>query len=195
MFLRVRTVSLLHESRWKLTELVRLMHKVVQQSRNRSFHNEHTQCTPFDPKLMFWCVLHRFVTARKLVQGGMNWCDSCTSSCNEVMLEFLATSAPSPQHWTLNSWFVAFHNVLLLHESRCKTRRTGATNAQALAMNTPDTPHVTRNSCFGVFQTALVQHESQCKIGRTGATNAQIRATKLCRNFSQLTYRIHPIGP
>jgi hypothetical protein len=36
----------------------------------------------------------------------------------------------SPLHWTQNSCFAAFWTVSLLHESRCKTGRTGAINAQ-----------------------------------------------------------------
>jgi hypothetical protein len=39
-------------------------------------------------------------------------------------------SAPDPPHRTLNSCFVAFRTVLLLHGSRCKTRRTGGINVQ-----------------------------------------------------------------
>jgi hypothetical protein len=35
-----------------------------------------------------------------------------------------------PLHWTQNSCFGAFLTILLLHESRCKTDRTGAINAQ-----------------------------------------------------------------
>jgi len=31
----------------------------------------------------------------------------CKSSCHEMALEFFATNAPNPDHWTLNSYFVA----------------------------------------------------------------------------------------
>ena len=34
--------------------------KFVPRSRVRIFHNEHTQSTPSDPKLMFWCVSYYF---------------------------------------------------------------------------------------------------------------------------------------
>jgi hypothetical protein len=40
------------------------------------------------------------------------------------------TNAPDPLHWNQNSCFGAFRTVSLLHESRCKTGRTGAINAQ-----------------------------------------------------------------
>jgi hypothetical protein len=38
--------------------------------------------------------------------------------------------APSPLHWTQNSCFGAYRTVSVLHESRCKTGRTGAIIAQ-----------------------------------------------------------------
>ena len=40
----------------KQVELVYLMHKFVPGSRFLIFHNERTQSTPLDPKLMFVCV-------------------------------------------------------------------------------------------------------------------------------------------
>ena len=38
----------------KQGELVQLMRKFVPRSHDGIFHNEHTQSTPLDPKLMFW---------------------------------------------------------------------------------------------------------------------------------------------
>jgi hypothetical protein len=49
---------------------------------------------------------------------------------NEVALEFFETNAPDPLHWTQNSYFGAFRTISLLHETRCKTSRTGPINAQ-----------------------------------------------------------------
>src|SRR6185312_11433577 len=56
-------------------------------------------------------------------------------------LGFFATNTPDPRHWTLNSYFGAFLNVLgafgivlLLHKTRCRTGRTGATNTKVHAM-------------------------------------------------------------
>ena len=37
-------------------ELVQLMQKFVPRSHLGIFHNERTQSTLFDPKLMFWCI-------------------------------------------------------------------------------------------------------------------------------------------
>jgi hypothetical protein len=48
----------------KLAELLPLTHKFAKQSRVRIFRNELIRSTPLDPKLMFWVVSDRFVTAR-----------------------------------------------------------------------------------------------------------------------------------
>jgi hypothetical protein len=117
----------------KLAELVTLSHKFTKQSRVGIFRNERTRSnrsTPFDQKLMFWGVSDRFVTARNSMQNWPNWCHYHTSSLSKVASEFFVTNAPKPLHWTQDSSFVAFRTVSLLYESRCKTGRTGAINAQ-----------------------------------------------------------------
>jgi hypothetical protein len=50
-------------------ELVPLLHKFAEQGRVKIFRNERTRSTPFDPKLMFWGVSDRFITARKSMQN------------------------------------------------------------------------------------------------------------------------------
>ena len=68
------TVWLPYETQCKTAELVQ---KFVPRSRFGIFRNEHTQSTPLDPKLTFWCVLYylefildRLVALRNSVQ---NW--------------------------------------------------------------------------------------------------------------------------
>jgi hypothetical protein len=56
----------------KLAELVPLTHKFAKQSRVQIFRNERTRSTPLDPKLMFWAVSDRFVTALKSMQNWLN---------------------------------------------------------------------------------------------------------------------------
>jgi hypothetical protein len=114
----------------KLAELVPLSHKFAKQGRVGIFGNERTRSTPLDSKLIFWGVSDRFITAQKSMQNWLNWCHLRTSSLNKVAPEFLATNAPDPLYWTQNSCFGAFQTVSLLHESQCKTGRTGAINAQ-----------------------------------------------------------------
>jgi hypothetical protein len=65
MFGAFQTVSLLHESDAKLVELTLLVHKFAKLSCVGIFRNERTGSIPLDPKLMFWTVSDRFVTARK----------------------------------------------------------------------------------------------------------------------------------
>jgi hypothetical protein len=64
------------------------------------------------------------------VQNGPNWCHECEGSLNKVATQFFTRNAPNPVHWYRNSCFGAFRTVSLLHETRCKTSRTGALNAQ-----------------------------------------------------------------
>jgi hypothetical protein len=79
---------------------------------------------------MFWGISDRFITPRKSMQNWPNWCHYRTTSLNKVVSEFFETNAPDPLQLTQNSCFSAFRTVLLLHESRCKTSRTGAIIAQ-----------------------------------------------------------------
>ena len=82
------------------------LQKFVPRSRVGIFLNERSRSTPLDPKLTFWCVLYYlsafgtvWLPLRNSVQNGPN---KCKSSCDEVALEFFATNAPDPPHWTLN---------------------------------------------------------------------------------------------
>ena len=45
---------------------------------------------------------------------------------------------------------------------------------------------------FGCIWDSLLHYNTQFKTGQTGA---KVRAMKSCRNFSQQTHPIHPIGP
>jgi hypothetical protein len=110
----------------KQHELLTLSHKFAKQSRVGIFSQRTTPSNPFDQKLMFCGVSDHFVTARKSMQNWPNWCHYRTSSVNKIASEFFATNAPNPLHLTQNS----FRTVSLLYESRCKTGRTDAINAQ-----------------------------------------------------------------
>jgi hypothetical protein len=115
----------------KLAELVPLMHKFAKRNCVRIFSNERTRSAPLDPKLKFRGISDYFVTPRKSVQNGSNW---CTTWLNEVALECFTKNALDPLHWIQNSCFGAFRTILLLHKSRCKIGRTGAINAQVREM-------------------------------------------------------------
>ena len=60
----------------KRAQLVQLMHKFVPQSRDRTFRNERTRSTTFDPKLIFSCVswcLGAFGIFSLLTKLGAKW--------------------------------------------------------------------------------------------------------------------------
>jgi len=46
--------------------------------------------------------------------------------CHEVVLEFIATKAPDPPHWTLNSCFGASHSVWVHFAMFCYNTKLGA---------------------------------------------------------------------
>ena len=111
------TVSLLHET-WCKTSQTGAINAFMPRFRAWIFRNERSRSTPLNPKDMFWCVSFRsgafwnsFATAWNLVQNAPNWCNYCKSSCNDVLLEFFATNAPDPHHWSLNSFFGVFLSV------------------------------------------------------------------------------------
>jgi hypothetical protein len=68
------TVSLLHEIGAKLAKLVQLMQKFMPRYRARIFHNERSQSTPLDPKLMFWCVSFHLGAFGTVLLQHETWC-------------------------------------------------------------------------------------------------------------------------
>ena len=57
-----------------------------------------------------WVHLGPFFALQHSVQNGSNW---CKSSGHEVASEFFVTNTPDPAHWTQNSYFCAFHTILV----------------------------------------------------------------------------------
>jgi hypothetical protein len=158
---------------------VTLSHKFARQSRVGNFCNGRTRSTPLDPKLMYWGISDRFVTARKSLQNWPNLCHYRTSSLNKVVSEIFATKAPHPLHSTQNSCIRAFRTVPLVHESRCKkvaelVPLVHEVVSKFFTMNAPGPLHWTQNSCFGAFRTVSLLHESRCKTGRTRVIIAQV---------------------
>ena len=148
------------------------------------------------------------VDLQNLEQNGRN---CCKSLCHEVALEFFATNAPDPPHWTLNSCFGAFRTILVhLGPFGCLTK-LGAKRAELLQKLLPRSRvgifRNERTRCtpsdqklmfrcvsyyLGTFGTVWLPYENRCNTGRT---SAKVRAMKSRRNFfSQRTHPIHPIG-
>jgi hypothetical protein len=69
-----RTVRYWTNVHAKLAELVPLTHKFAKRRYVTKFRNECNRSTPLDPKLIFWGISDRFVTARKSMQSWPNWC-------------------------------------------------------------------------------------------------------------------------
>jgi hypothetical protein len=57
----------------KLAELVPLTLKFAKRSYVGKFRNERSCSSQLDPKLMFWGIPHRFVTARISMQNWPKW--------------------------------------------------------------------------------------------------------------------------
>ena len=131
---------MLSESFGCLTKLgaqrAELVQKFVPRSRVRIFRNEHTQSTPLDPKLTFWCILYylgafgtiwlpseiRCKTAelpQKFVpQSRIGiFCNKCTRS---------APLDPKLMFWCILYYLCAFGIVWLPYETRCKTGQSSA---------------------------------------------------------------------
>ena len=112
-----------------------LVQKFVPQSRVRIFHNERTQLTPLDPKLMFCCISYNFGSFGTVWLPYENRCKTGQTSafvpqtsvgifCNERN-----RSNPLDPKLTFSCvsyHLVAFGTVWLPYETRYKTGRTSA---------------------------------------------------------------------
>ena len=91
-----------------------LVQKFVPRSRIVIFREKHTRSTPYDPKLMFWCVSYHFGafgSVRMPYETRGKTDRTCKISCHEVASEFFASNPPDPLHWSLNSCFCAFCTI------------------------------------------------------------------------------------
>jgi hypothetical protein len=112
----------------KLVWIAPLTHKFAKWCCNSFFHNERNWSTPLDPKLMFWGILDRFITARNSMQNWPNWHHE-----HKFAKRSCVGSFPNERTWStpLDPKHMFWH-VSLVHESRCKTGQTGAFSAQVL---------------------------------------------------------------
>jgi hypothetical protein len=155
---------------------------------------------------MFQCVSYYLVALQNSVQNRPKW---CKSSCHEVVSESFATNALDPPHGTLTSFSVRFilfgciweSLVVLQHNAKWANleqkfvpqSRVGIFRSE----HTRSTPLDSKLMFWFVLYyldvcgTVWLPYKTQCKTGRTGA---KVRAMKSCRNVSQRTHPIHPIG-
>ena len=108
------TVSLLHKTCCKTRQTGAINAKFRPRCLVRIFGNEHSQSTLLDPKLMFWCVSFHSDVVWTVSLLHKTWCKSAKlvqlmqMFMHDVVLEFFATNASDPLHWSLNSCFGAF---------------------------------------------------------------------------------------
>ena len=82
-----------------------LVQKFVPRSCVRVFHDEHTQSTPLDPKLMFWCVSYHLGAFGTVWSPYETRCKTGRTSAKvratKSRRNFLLKCTNAP-HWTLN---------------------------------------------------------------------------------------------
>ena len=190
------------------------MHKFVPLSCIGIFHNERTQSTPLDPKLMFCCIsyrLHAFGTVKlpyetrakhsKLVQKFMP--RSCIGIFHNERTRYTPLD-PKLTFWCVSYYLGAFSTVWLPYETRAKRaelvqkfvpRSRFGIIRNELSRSTTLDPKLTFwcvSYYLDAFRTIWLPYKTRCKTCRT---SAKVRARKLRQNFSQRTHLIHPIGP
>src|SRR6185437_12162138 len=120
-------------------------------------------------------------------------------------------NAPDPPHWTLNSYFGVSCTIWMhLGPFGCLAKHS-AKRAKLMQKYVPGSRVIifrnkyTRLSTLGpklmfwcvsyylgAFGTVWLPYKTRFKTGQSGA---KVHAMKTCRNFSQRTHPIHPIGP
>jgi len=113
-----------------------LMQKFVHEVASNFFWNEHTQSTPLDPKLVFWCVSYYLVHLGPfgcLTKHGAKWAELVQKfvprSRVEIFLNECSQSTPlDPKlvFWCVSNYLGAFGTVWLPYETQCKMGRTSA---------------------------------------------------------------------
>ena len=95
---------------------VKPVQKFVPRNRVEIFRNERTWSTPLDSKLMFWCVLYYLGAFGTIWLPYKTRCKTGWSGAKLRAMKscrnFSQQTAQSP-HWTLTSYFVAFHPIWL----------------------------------------------------------------------------------
>ena len=127
--------------------------------------------------------------------------------------KFFATKEPDPPHWTLNSWFGAFHSVWVHFGLFRYCTKVDAMRAEMVELMHKFVPwsrvRIFQNErtrlnpklmfwcvllCSGAFGNVSLRIETRCKTVWNGAIKAQVCATKSHQKFSLLTHPIPLIG-
>ena len=110
--------------------------KFVPRSRFLIFRNEHNRSTPFDPKLMFWCISYYLCAFRTVWLPYESRCKMGRTSAKvratKSRRNFSQRTHPinpiDPKliFWCVSYYFGAFGTVWLPYETRGTTGRTSA---------------------------------------------------------------------
>ena len=126
-------------------------------------------------------------------------------------MEFFATKASDPPHWTLNSCFGVLRTIWVHLGPLCCLTKLGAKQAELVQKFVPrrrvrvfrdertrssplDPKHMLWCVSYHLhaFGTVRLPYETR---GKTFRISVKFRATKSRRNFSQRTHPIQPIDP
>ena len=195
-------------------ERTELVQKFVPRSCVRIFRNERTRCTPFYPKLMFWCVRTILVHLGLfgwLTKLGAKWAEQVQKFVPRSRVRFFRNQCTQSTPWDpeLMFWCVLYY-LDAFGPFGCLTK-LNAKRAELVKKfvpwsrvrifrdehthSTPLDPKLILlcvSYYFSAVGTVWLARKSGWKMGRTGA---KVRDTKSRCNFSQRTHPIHPIGP
>ena len=100
------------------------------------FHNERTQSTPLDPKLMFWCVSYYlgafgtvwlpYETRCKMGRTSAKVCATKSFRNFSQRTHPIHPIGPKLTFWCVSFYLGAIGTVWLPYETRCKTGRASA---------------------------------------------------------------------
>src|SRR5579871_4940217 len=89
------------------------------------FRIEHTQFSPFDPKLMSGVFSQFRLRSPKLVRNPTPRAVLAISGAKKVAVDFFELNAPNPPRLTQNSCLVCFRSFGFGHQNSCETQPRG----------------------------------------------------------------------
>ena len=147
----------------------------------------------------------------------MGWTGAINAKVRATKLGRIATNAPDPPHWTLNSTFVAFRSDwvrlgLICYDSKLIAKWAELVQLMQKFMrrscigcfrnertwSTPLDPKLNFCcvlKCLGAFGTISLLHETRWKLGWTGAINAKVRAQSRVGCFHNERTQSTPLEP
>jgi uncharacterized membrane protein YczE len=148
-----------------------------------------TRNSCFGAFLSVWVHLEPFCNCTKLGAQRAKLVQLMQKLCRDVLLEFFATNAPDPQHWSLNSCFCAFLSIRMHLGPFSYCTKLAAKRAKLVQLmqkfvprclvrifgtNAPDPHHWTLNSCSGAFLSVRLHFGPFCYYTKLAAKRAKL---------------------